>query len=248
MRRKRFTVGLAIATVGLLANQLPFSTALLAAGTNSTHQFVEDGVLISLQEPSLAIDVDDAFTFVGRHPFTIRDIAAGERFVFVDVAGDLIERLFIVQFEGFLPGVDDLYRYDLSGSPVVANYPFRSNGYAFDIVEAIAANPKGESAATYPFLESKGYSIPAHWMMWRSLTVADQARSKEIIIFYVENVDTTGLTLADLYQDDAATAEWISIQKDLEIRANRSFRLTELNEKGKPLSSGWSTIPNLFMQ
>ena len=81
MCRRRFTVGLAIATVGLLANKLPFSTALLAADTNSTHQFVEGGVLISLQEPSLAIDVDDAFTFVGRHPFTIRDIAAGERFV-----------------------------------------------------------------------------------------------------------------------------------------------------------------------
>ena len=54
MRRKRFTVGLAIATVGLLANQMPFSTALLAADTNSTHQFVQDGVLISLQEPSLS--------------------------------------------------------------------------------------------------------------------------------------------------------------------------------------------------
>lgn len=248
MRRKRFTVALAIATVGLLANQMPFSTAHVVADTNSAHQFVQDGVLISLHEPSLAIDVDNAFTFVGRHSFTIRDIAAGERFVFVDATNDIIERLFIVQFEGFLPGVDDFYRYDLTGSPVVANYPFRSNGYAVDIVEAITANPKGESAATYPFLESKGYSVPAHWMMWRSLTVTDQARNKEIIIFYVENVDATGLTLADLYKDDSATAEWISIQKDLEIRANSSFRLTEVNEKGKPLTSGWSSIPNLFMQ
>ena len=61
--------------------------------------------------------------------------------VFVDAEESTIKRLLIVQFEGFLPAVDEYYRYNLSASPVVANYPFRSNAYAFDIVESIAANP-----------------------------------------------------------------------------------------------------------
>ena len=128
----------------------------------------------------------------------------------------------------------------------IAAYPFRSNGYAFDIVASIAANPRSESAATYPFLQSKGYSVPDQWMMWRSLTVADQARSKEIILFYYEDVASTDLTLADLYNDDAATDAWINIQKDLEARANSSFRLTKLNAMGEPVTSAWSSIPNRF--
>ncbi|MDH3747646.1 MAG: hypothetical protein OER97_05525 [Gammaproteobacteria bacterium] len=244
--RKRQASILAFIVVAWICFLLSSSTNLLAANAASKHQFFEDGVLISLQEPSLAIDVDDAFTFVGRHPFTIRDVAAGERFIFVDSEGDVILRLFIVQFEGFLPGIDNFYRYNLTESPVVANYPFRSNGYAFDIVEAVAANPKSESAATYPFLQSKGYSIPAHWMMWRSLTIADQARKKEMILFYVENVDSSGLSLDDFYEQDAATAAWIRIQKDLELRANNSFQLTELNENGEPNASAWSSIPSRF--
>lgn len=239
---------LAFTAVGWSFFQLYSSAILFAAETENVHRFIRDGVLISLEEPSLAIDVKDSFTFVGRHPFTIRDVAAGERFDFVDSENDLIHRLFIVQFEGFLPGVDDFYRYDLTGSPVVANYPFRSNGYAFNIVKAIAANPKSESAATYPFLKSKGYLVPDNWMQWRSLTVADQARNKEMILFYVENVDTTGLSLTDLYEEDTATDAWTNIQKDLEVRANGSFRLTELNDDGEPITSAWSSIPNRYKQ
>jgi hypothetical protein len=127
----------------------------------SSDRFMQDGVLVSLSDPSLAIKVDESFKFVGRHSFSIRDVAAGERFVFVDTQDQrLINRTLIVQFEGFLPGVDNFYRYDLTGAPVIAGYPFLSSGYAYNIIKAIAENPRSESAATYPFLESKGYAIP----------------------------------------------------------------------------------------
>ena len=80
------------------------------------------------------------------------------------------------------------------------------------------------------------------------MAIADHARKKEVIAFYVENVDSTGLTLADLYKEDEATDAWINIQKDLEVRANGSFRLTELNDDGEPVTSAWSSIPNRFTQ
>jgi hypothetical protein len=227
---------------------LSTSTIVNASEANDMNQFMTDGVLISREDPSLAIDVADEFEFVGRHPFTIRDVAAGERFVFVQAEDHQAQKLLMVQFEGFLAGIDNFYRYDLSGKPVVANYPFRSNGYAFNIVEDMIANPKSESAATYPFLESKGYSVPDELMMWRSLTVADEARNKEMIIFYIEDVKSAGLTLADLYVDDSETDVWISIQKDLESRANDAFRITELDDSSRPIQSGWSSIPNLFMK
>jgi hypothetical protein len=243
-----FSVGFVIAASVCLIVYLSTSTIANSAEPKNLNQFMADGVLISREEPSLAIDVADEFEFVGRHPFTIRDVAAGERFVFVQAEDHQVQKLLMVQFEGFLPGVDNFYRYDLAGKPVVANYPFRSNGYAFNIVESIAANPKSESAATYPFLEGKGFSVPDELMMWRSLTVADKARNKEMIIFYLEDVNSTGLTLADFYVDDIETDVWINIQKELEIRANDAFQLTELDDLSNPIQSGWSSIPNQFMK
>lgn len=224
------------------------SVGLFAAHSAVAEQFMQEDVLISAEEPSLAIAVENSFTFVGSHPITIGDVAAGERFVFVDADDSIIRRLFIIQFEGFLPGVDDHFRYNLSGRPVVAKYPFRSNGYAFDMAKEVAANPTRESAATHKFLQSKAYTIPDLWMMWRSLTVADKAKKKEIILFYVEDVESAGLTMTDLYADNSATQEWIDIQKNLEVRANMSFQLAELDEDSQPIPSTWSSIPNSFMQ
>ena len=214
----------------------------------SSDQFYSDGTLVSSLEPALAIKVDDALSYVGRHSFAIRDVAAGERFIFAEADGGVVQRLVIVQFEGFLPEIDDAYRYDLSQSPVVANYPFRSNGYAFDIIESIAANPVSESAATYPFLQSKGYEVPSQWMMWRSLTVVDEARKKEMIVFYVEDVASTDLALDEFYAGDDATKEWAEIQIGLENRASRSIQIAELDDAGLPVTSTWSSIPKQLSQ
>lgn len=214
-----------------------------AAAADESEQFVQDDVLISLHEPALAISVDAAFTFVGSHPISIRDVGAGERFVFVEATDKAIRRLFIAQFEGFLPGVDDYFRYDLTGKPVVAGYPFRSNAYAFDLSESIASNPTGESASTHRFLRAKGYSVPNQWMMWRSLTIADAQKKKELILFYVEDAASTGLTVADFYAGDSVTKEWVEIQEGLKTRANRAFQVAELDEHGRPIASTWSFIP-----
>lgn len=218
-----------------------------AVGNDGIARFVDNGVIISTQRPAIAIAVDEAFTYVGRHPVRIRDVAAGERIVFVDADHNRAERLLIVQFEGFLPGVDNQYRYDLSKSPVVAGYPFRSNGFAFNMADAIATNPGDEAAGTHAFLLEQGYTAPADWMMWRSLTVDGEARRDEMIIFYVEGADSKGLTLGDLYRDNAETETWRNIQKELEIRANRSFQLTLLNHLGRPETAGWASIPNRFV-
>lgn len=218
-----------------------------ALANDRVPRFVDNGVLISADKPALAIAVDESFVFVGRHPVRIRDVAAGERFVFVAADHNRAERLLIMQFEGFLPGIDNQYRYDLSESPVVAGYPFRSNGFAFNMASAVAANPGDEAAGTYEFLHDHGYVSPADWMMWRSLTVGGEAKRDELIIFYVEGADAKGLTLGDLYSDDAETDTWRNIQRELEIRANLSFRLAPLNHLGRPETDAWATIPNRFV-
>lgn len=219
------------------------SVALVASEESRELRSVVDRVLISLENPRLAIRPAAEFEFVGRHPFRIRDVAAGERFVFVDAADKRVERLLLVQFEAFLPGIDNYFRYDLSKSPIVASYPFRSNGFAFDLTESRRRDPRNESSLTAVFLEERGYALPDQWMMWRSLTVPDPERRSEIIIFYVEDVASAGLTLHDLYQDDRDTEAWRSIQAELKQRASDAFLLTTLDALGAPKAAAWSAIP-----
>ena len=78
---------------------------------------VQGQLLISSDTPSYNIRVADEFTYVGQFDFEIiadsdeypedlqgQPIAAGERFVFAFAdKSNAIQKLFIIQYEGFLP-------------------------------------------------------------------------------------------------------------------------------------------------
>ncbi len=231
-----------------LRRSFSFSLLMLVVGYGVSAQSapkVEGNIIISIANPSLAIEVEKSLTYLGRHPIRIRDVAAGERLVFADLQKSEVKRLFIVQLEGFLPGIDNEYRYNLTTSPVVAGYPFRSNAYAFDFAKSIIDSPGLESAATGRFLSENGIATPKQLMMWRSLTVVSEDKRKEIIIFYMEDLSAYNMSLKDIYDPITGknTAAWTALQPALEQRANASYRLAQLDEKGKPLETSWQRVP-----
>lgn len=206
---------------------------------------IVENTVVSENSPALAIRVAPELVYLGRHAIRIRDVAAGERIVFAEHSAGDVKRMLILQYEGFLPGIDEQYRYNLSNSPVVAGYPFRSNAYAFDMTVSRRENPGGEAADTARFLEAKGLTFPNIWMMWRSLTVTDAARRNELIIFYVEAPENPELAIADIYDPvtDRSTDFWRRYTPGLEQRANASFQLA--TPTGGTTLSGldWQTIP-----
>lgn len=206
---------------------------------------VEDNIIVSTSEPKLAIKIDDGFRYLGEHPIRIRDVAAGERLVFADLEGSKARRLLIIQFEGFLPGIDNEYRYNLSNNPIVAGYPFRSNAYAFDFVKSAKDNPGLESAATARFLASQGIAAPPQLAMWRSLTVVSSDKRKEMLIYYLEDLSTLRMSVDEIYDlaTDKDTPAWAALQPALERRANASFSLTGLDESNQPKEASWQHIP-----
>ena len=219
----------------MLAVAAPFSHA-------ADRQVDNDNVLISTAEPRLAFWVEKDFDFVGRHPISIGDVARGERFVFCACTADS-NRFLIVQFEAFLPDVEDEYRYDMSGRPVIAGYRFRSNGFAFDVRESLAENPGGEAAASFRFLTERGIDVPDVWLMWRSLAVTDSQRRSEVIIFYVEDAETHSVGLEDLYAEDSVADRWITLQQQLEDRASEAYSLSGLDSIGSPDESSRERVP-----
>ena len=235
----------------ILMAMLCFSLLNPAAGGQEPVWQAEGNTVISMAKPSLAIRVVEDIPYIGRHPIRIRDVAAGERLVFADTEGSKINRMLILQFEGFLPHVEDgQYRYNFDGRPEVAGYPFRSNPFAFDLEKTRAENPGNESASTAVFLEEQGLVPPKIWMMWRSLTAELPERRDELIIFYVEAGADHDMTMADIYDPvtDNSTDAWRQFMVGLEQRANSSYELAPLADDGSPLEGRWAVVPLLLSE
>lgn len=88
----------------------------------SAIRYVQGNILISKKLPRIKIRVDEEFSYVGNFDFEIiassdeypkeligKPVASGERSVFAANRDSLVDKLFIVQFEGFLTENDFIY-------------------------------------------------------------------------------------------------------------------------------------------
>lgn len=220
----RSATGRSHAMVGVVA-ALVCALGADAQGASTPIRIVEGRELRSSALPALRLRVDSAFTFVGDFAFRIRDVAAGQRFIFADVREGTVRRMVIAQFESMLPSSQDTYRYSFDGAPLRAGMPFRENEFAFSHKAAATENPAGEAALTVRLLAAHGYHIADEVMTWRFVTVPDSARRHELIIFYVEPIAPSGVRLQDLYAGDEPTALWRTVARQLKLRAEKAFEL-----------------------
>lgn len=201
---------------------------LLFAAINFGQQIerkVVGKTLISNQLPKIKVKLKGNFKFVGKFDFTIRDVAKGERFVFVDAKKNKIQRLFIAQFEAILPTSEEIYRYNFDKAQKFGEHKFRQNTFAYSNTEARKENTKGEGVLTEDFLKEKGYLLEDELMMSRFLTVPDVEKKHELILFYLENVNQTNRNLADFYKGDEETEVWREISRNLTARSLKAFKI-----------------------
>ena len=154
-------------SLGALALAACSKSKTSAVEVTETSLTVENNIVVSMQDPALKIKVDPSFEYLGRHDIRIRDVASGERLVFADVEDGHAQRLFILQFEGFNDGVDNAYRYDLSESPEVAGYRWRSNPYAFNVLGKHQQKPRRRVGGDVCLFAEK-----EHWLFRRLDDVA----------------------------------------------------------------------------
>lgn len=203
--------------------------ASLVISANGQKRTVTNQVLASSDLPKISVKVDGALKYVGKFDFVLKGMAKGERFVFVDADRDKnVNRLFIAQFEGFLPGQPHTYNYNFDKAETMAGYRFRQNTYAYSNSEAERESPDAEAALTARFLRERGYKLEDELMMSRFLTVPDAERRNELILFYLENVSKTGKKIADFYAGDNETDVWREISVGLTARSRKAFAVSPL--------------------
>jgi hypothetical protein len=157
--------------------------SLLLAGST-----VEGNVFRSQADPKIEVQIDQKVRYVGPVEFQIRAEAKGTRYVFVQAdAKKHIERMFVVQQEGFLPGVVDTYKYPIRNPARLGEQDYQHSVGIYDDEQQIRENPGLEADLTRQFLESKGFHLERELVMSRFARPVGNDRRHEIIFFYFEN-------------------------------------------------------------
>jgi len=205
---------------------LLFAAVLILPMTAVQAQRSVDGkTLISDALPKIKIKLKGDFKYVGKFDFKLGETAAGERYVFVEAKKKRIQRLFIAQFEGFLPNVQKTYNYKFDNALKFGAHKFRQNTYAYSNEADRREKPGNEGVLTAAFLREKGYAFEDEFMMSRFVTVPDAERRNELILFYIENASTTGHRLSEFFSGDNETEVWRKISVGLTERSLKAFEI-----------------------
>ena len=178
--RKCFPITFAAVFVGLL---LP---AIVSA---QPARRVKGRVLTSTSLPPIRIKFDKGFKYAGSQSFILYDRAQVEQYFFVDAdKQQRIKRMYMMQFEGYLPNIKATYDYpstktvNLGGQTYIVNAERIPN-----VPAALKQDPQSDVARAASFLEAKGYRISESIIFQRFVRLVDEAKRNEFILLYVED-------------------------------------------------------------
>jgi hypothetical protein len=213
---------------------LPALLVLLVLSARASAQVVEcgrpaegrsyaDGVFTSASLPPLRMRVGPPWRYLGAHPTRIRDLAGGERHVFVQTEGDEASRLLILQFEGYLPGIPHRYNYRMTNPVRLGGETYNHNTFFYGVAASARGNPGAEVDSTRAFLRRHRLRWPDGQMTSRFVRTVDPDRRHELIIFYSESIAAAGYALEQIAVDGGIRPEFAAVAEALTRRSLESF-------------------------
>lgn len=193
----------------------------LAFIAEATQGEVKGQTLSSSAFPVGTITVDPKFRYVGSSEFVLYGVADSEIHVFAEIENKVVQRFYWVQFEGYLPEKQH-NTYNYASDPqrtMIDGHAFHERSWTTNIdVGRKKMRPGSDSAAVLKLLEDKGYVVGPDVMQMR-LVRLDEAKRKELMIIYSENLSLHALTAADLAEGGKAVAQRDALIDGLRVRA-----------------------------
>ena len=180
----------------------------------------------SNRDPSLRVELPASAKYLGADRWILYGIADCELHAFAEVGPDKnVQRLYWIQFEGYLPSKPDLaHTYDSPRHTRIGGYDF------FVDTWPRAGDEKSQAGSDREHIEalirSKGYNMPAGMMYVRLVHLLDEKNRKELMIIYGEDLAPTGLTAADLKEGGRSRDRWPELERGLIDRAQQSISLS----------------------
>ena len=211
--RKTLLLVYALATSLLLSSPVPGQST---AKTQSNQvRGVKRQVLTSTSLPPIRIKFDKAFKYVGSQSFILYGRAQVEQYFFVNADNQRrIKRMYMMQFEGYLPNINATYDYLVTNTVNLGGQTYIINTEGIpNVPAALKQNPQSDVTRAASFLESKRYRISESIMFRRFVRLVDDAKRNEFILLYVEDAGT------------GASAENEKHTQDISGRALKGFRI-----------------------
>jgi hypothetical protein len=210
------TTQLLILTIASSLLLFGFALAQSSAKTGTSQaRHVKGQVLTSTYLPSIRVRFDKGFKYVGSQKFILYDRAQVEQYFFVDAdSQQRIRRMYMLQFEGYLPNINATYDYpvtktiSLSGQTYIVDVESIS-----DVSAALKQNPQSDVAHAASFLTGKGYRVSESIVFQRFVRLVDDAKRNEFILLYVEDAGAS------------APSETEKLKQEFSIRALKGFSI-----------------------
>jgi hypothetical protein len=199
----------------------------LATQIKGPERKVEGNVITSEREPKIRIRIPKSVQYVGAVRWALYGIADCELHAFVEADGQKnVERLYWIQFEGYLPTKPELkHTYDSPRHAQIGGLDF----YVDTWVRPNDATTEQRSDREHiePLIHGKGYKMPAGMMCVRLVHLLDDRKRKELMIIYDEDRSDTGYTAAELRGGGKAYSRWPTIEEELVARAEKKIMIEE---------------------
>jgi hypothetical protein len=186
--RKHPPLTLAAVCVGLLFHVA--ASAQTAGGRGAAPaRRVKGQVLSSSSLPAVRVRFERPFGYVGSQSFILYDRAQVEQYFFVDADRQgRIRRMYMAQFEGYLPSANAAYNYTPTKTVSLGGETYIVNAEGVpDVAAALRQSPQSDVARAAAFLEGKGYHVGRSVVFQRFVRLADEAKRHEFILLYVED-------------------------------------------------------------
>jgi hypothetical protein len=198
---------------------------LVAAQSAQPERHVQGHVVQSERDPALRIELPASAQYVGADRWILYDIADCEVHVFVDAdAQRNVQRLYWVQFEGYVPSKPELHHeYDSPRHARIGGLDFFVDTWVR--AKDASTRPGSDREHITALIKAKGYKMPANMMDVRLVHLLDPQMRKELMIIYGEDLGPTGFTVAQLDDNGEAHDRWPALEKGLIERAEKSIKL-----------------------
>ena len=135
-----------------------------------------------------------------------------------------VQRLYWVQFEGYLPSRPDLHHtYDSPKHVTVGGMDFYVDTWVRTKDATIESGSDREHIEA--LMRAKGYRMPEAMMYVRLVHLLDKEKRKELMIIYGDDLASTGFTAAELNDGGKAHDRWPSLADGMLEHAQRRLAI-----------------------
>jgi hypothetical protein len=199
--------------------------ATLMAQAATPERKVAGNVITSERDPAVRIALPKAVQYVGADRWVLYGIADCELHAFVEAdAQKNVERLYWVQFEGYLPSRPDLHHaYNSPKHATISGMDFYVDTWVHTKDAATESGSDREHIDA--LVRAKGYRMPEAMMDVRLVHLLDKEKRKELMIIYGEDLAPSGFTASELSEGGKARDRWPGIADALLKRAQRRITI-----------------------